>query len=166
MLSSTLPTVYSPTPSFPTITSPQSANTLQPEYFEVYKVAPIPAIDASISSATIPSFSFSMPMDKSPFTTMKKKRQERKDKHVIGLLAPEFNGGDDLSQNNSTFAGGHGSVRTQVAKSQQPPEAADGRGRKMSIMSHASCNCFDKIFIVHVLFYFCFMFYVCLGFVL
>lgn len=58
-VSTILPTVYSPTPSIPTISSPQSAATFQPGYFEVYNVAPIPPIDMSTSSqATFISFSF------------------------------------------------------------------------------------------------------------
>lgn len=60
-ISQTLPTVYSPTPSIPTISSPQSATSIQPGYFEVYRVCPIRPIDASSSSATFPSFSFAAP---------------------------------------------------------------------------------------------------------
>lgn len=135
MLSSCLPTVYSPTPSIPTITSPQSANTLQPEYFEVYKVAPIPAIDASISSATIPSFSFTLPPDKSPFASLRRKRKEKKEKAMTGLRV--FEDDDDQSQATSVFVGS-----TKATKA--PPDAADPQAttkRRLSIISHASCNC-------------------------
>lgn len=73
LLSQTLPTVYSPTPSIPTITSPQSATTLQPGYFEIYHVQPIKSIDASSSSNTFASFSFaSTHIDQTKNLTVKK----------------------------------------------------------------------------------------------
>ena len=56
-LSSVLPTVFSPTPSWPTTVSPQSAATLAPAYYEIYKVSSLRMIDDS-SSSTIPSFTF------------------------------------------------------------------------------------------------------------
>lgn len=69
-LPSTLPTVYSPTPSLPTMASPSSAATDAEGkgYLEIYKVPYQPRyIDAQSSVPTAPSFSTrSSPFDEAP----------------------------------------------------------------------------------------------------
>lgn len=69
-LPSTLPTVYSPTPSLPTMASPSSAATEAEGkgYLEIYKVPYTPKyIDAQSSVPTAPSFSTrSSPFDEAP----------------------------------------------------------------------------------------------------
>lgn len=128
MLSQTLPTVYSPTPSLPTITSPQSANTLQPDYFEVYRVCPIRLIDASISSTTLPTFSFS-----SPTPPVKSRTAVQSNKTAHAELHSRLK--QDQSDSSTIFAS---SIRTQVSVK----HIDDGTAlpRRLSLMSHASSN--------------------------
>ena len=162
MLSQTLPTVYSPTPSIPTITSPQSATSLQPGYFEVYKVCPIRAIDSSISSATMPSFSFASASaaelpSSSASTTTGKSLVLNGPTRATALWPPGRGTGaaeeQHRSEASSVFVS---STRTQVSvrhraehhQQQQP------LSRKLSFISHSSCNAFSDLTAFYLIFCF------------